>query len=63
MHNITIFYQEERDREDEEEERRAQDDAAFFEKCPEDSEWLEYKDTNKFVAFYFDVLSPVIQAV
>ncbi|MCP9258860.1 hypothetical protein DINM_001856 [Dirofilaria immitis] len=40
--------QEERDREDEEEERRAQDDAAFFEKRPEDSEWLEYKDTNKF---------------
>ncbi|VDN35763.1 unnamed protein product [Gongylonema pulchrum] len=44
--------QEERDREDEEEERRAQDDAAFFEKHPEDSEWLEYKDTNKSVTFY-----------
>uniref|UniRef100_A0A915PGH8 Uncharacterized protein n=1 Tax=Setaria digitata TaxID=48799 RepID=A0A915PGH8_9BILA len=42
--------QEERDREDEEEERRAQDDAAFFDKRPEDSEWLEYKDTNKEIA-------------
>ncbi|CAG9533001.1 unnamed protein product [Cercopithifilaria johnstoni] len=41
--------QEERDREDEEE-RRAQDDAAFFDKRPEDSEWLEYKDTNKEIA-------------
>lgn len=39
--------QEERDRDDEEEERRAQDDAAFFDKRPEDSEWLEYKDANK----------------
>ncbi|KAK6100750.1 Uncharacterized protein BM_BM9047 [Brugia malayi] len=42
--------QEERDREDEEEERRAQDDASFFDKRPEDSEWLEYKDTNKEIA-------------
>ncbi|KAL4001679.1 hypothetical protein ACH3XW_0265 [Acanthocheilonema viteae] len=42
--------QEERDREDEEEERRAHDDAAFFDKRPEDSEWLEYKDTNKEIA-------------
>lgn len=39
--------QEERDRENDEEERRAQDDAAFLEKRTEDSEWLEYTETNK----------------
>ncbi|VDN04447.1 unnamed protein product [Thelazia callipaeda] len=39
--------QEERDREDEQEERHALDDAVSFDKRTEDSEWLEYKDTNK----------------
>uniref|UniRef100_A0A0M3I636 Protein CDV3 homolog n=1 Tax=Ascaris lumbricoides TaxID=6252 RepID=A0A0M3I636_ASCLU len=39
--------QEERDRENEEEEKRAQEEAMFFEKRTEDSEWLEFKDTNK----------------
>ncbi|MFH4984273.1 hypothetical protein AB6A40_010982 [Gnathostoma spinigerum] len=39
--------QEERDHENAEEEKRIQEDAAFFEKRAEDSEWLEYKDSNK----------------
>lgn len=39
--------QEERDRENEDVEKRAQEEATFFEKRTEDSEWLEFKDTNK----------------
>lgn len=39
--------QEERDRENEEEDKRVHDDSNFLDKRSEDSEWLEYKDTNR----------------
>ncbi|KHN83093.1 hypothetical protein Tcan_10689 [Toxocara canis] len=42
--------QEERDRENDEEEKRAQEEAIFFEKRTEDSEWLEFKDTNREIS-------------
>ncbi|VDN57997.1 unnamed protein product [Dracunculus medinensis] len=42
--------QEENDRTNEEEERRIQNDEAFFEKRLEDSEWLDFRDTNKEIS-------------